>query len=59
MIHADTHIGLRLIRWLMGDSADAASREFSHIFHLTVKYNVTMDESPNILSIPKTFIIDG
>ncbi|KAK1123767.1 hypothetical protein K0M31_008462 [Melipona bicolor] len=59
MCHEDTPIGLRLIRWLMGDNADSAAAEFCHIFDATVTYNVTISETPHILRFPKTFTING
>ncbi|KAF3425951.1 hypothetical protein E2986_11971 [Frieseomelitta varia] len=56
--YLDTPIGLRLIRWLMGDNADSAVAEFCHIFDATVTYNVTISEMPHILRFPKTFTIN-
>lgn len=55
----DTHIGLRLIRWLMGNSTDSAAMEFNHIFDKKVTYNVTISDASHILKYPKTFIING
>ena len=58
-LYEDTQIGLRLIRWLMGNSADSAAMEFSHIFDATVTYNVIISDTSDILRFPKTFTING
>ncbi|XP_060830391.1 cilia and flagella-associated protein 47-like [Bombus pascuorum] len=56
--YLDTQIGLRLIRWLMGNSADSAAMEFSHIFDATVTYNVIISDTSDILRFPQTFTIN-
>lgn len=55
----DTHIGLCLIRWLMGDNTDFAASEFIHIFDKAVTYKVAISNKKNPFIIPEYFTIKG
>ncbi|KAG7200973.1 hypothetical protein KM043_003330 [Ampulex compressa] len=54
----DTCIGLRLIRWLMGDESDAAALEFSHIFNAKVTYRTTVAGKLDPPLVPETLTIE-
>ncbi|XP_014478927.1 PREDICTED: uncharacterized protein LOC106746645 [Dinoponera quadriceps] len=57
--HPYTHIGLRLIQWLMGDDIDSTVSEFAHIFDNTVTYKVAISDKSSPLVIPEYFTIEG
>lgn len=55
----DTHIGLRLIGWLMKDDTDSAALEFAHIFDSTVTYKIAISDKLSPLVVPEYFTIEG
>ncbi|XP_025155304.1 uncharacterized protein LOC112588747 [Harpegnathos saltator] len=55
--YLDTHIGLRLIRWLMRDDTDSAALEFAHIFDSAVTYKIAISDKASPLIAPEYFTI--
>ncbi|EFN77824.1 Uncharacterized protein CXorf22 [Harpegnathos saltator] len=59
LLLSDTHIGLRLIRWLMRDDTDSAALEFAHIFDSAVTYKIAISDKASPLIAPEYFTIQG
>ncbi|TGZ55685.1 Uncharacterized protein DBV15_01392 [Temnothorax longispinosus] len=57
--YLNTHIELRLIKWLMGDDVDSAALEFVHVFNTAVTYKVTISDKLSPLILPECFTIQG
>ncbi|XP_011691903.1 PREDICTED: uncharacterized protein LOC105452479 isoform X2 [Wasmannia auropunctata] len=55
--YLNTHIELRLIKWLMGGDTDSTALEFVHVFNTAVTYKVTISDKSSPLTLPESLTI--